>query len=84
MRKIILFPTADHDPAISAPMAEFAQIWRDMPIVVYSRTLTTAGPNATVVREIAVAAGGTVEVAATGAEGTVMKLTLPLAGSGNP
>ncbi|MFF2244039.1 sensor histidine kinase [Arthrobacter sp. NPDC058130] len=42
------------------------------------------GIGLALVREIAVAAGGAVEVAATGAEGTVMKLTLPLAGSGNP
>ena len=46
------WPTADQDPAISAPMAEFAQIWRDMPKIVYSRTMTTAGPNATVVRDV--------------------------------
>ena len=42
------------------------------------------GIGLALVREIAVAAGGTVEVAATGGEGTVMKLTLPLMGSGNP
>lgn len=42
------------------------------------------GIGLALVREIAVAAGGTVEVAATGAEGTVMKLTLPLAGRVNP
>ncbi|MFE4226984.1 sensor histidine kinase [Arthrobacter sp. NPDC056886] len=42
------------------------------------------GIGLALVREIAVAAGGTVEVAATGAEGTVMKFTLPLAGHGNP
>ncbi|MDF9750551.1 two-component system OmpR family sensor kinase [Arthrobacter sp. ES3-54] len=42
------------------------------------------GIGLALVREIAVAAGGTVEVAATGAGGTVMKLTLPLAGSGDP
>jgi dihydrofolate reductase len=46
------WPTADQDPAISAPMAEFARIWRDMPKIVYSRTLTTAGSNATVVRDV--------------------------------
>ena len=46
------WPTADKDPDISPVMAEFAQIWRDMPKIVYSRTLTTAGPNATVVREV--------------------------------
>lgn len=42
------------------------------------------GIGLALVREIAVAAGGTVEVATTGAEGTVMKLTLPLAGRVNP
>lgn len=41
------------------------------------------GIGLALVREIAVAAGGTVEVAGTGAEGTVMKLTLPLAGNAN-
>jgi signal transduction histidine kinase len=58
----------------------------------FVRTATTDGSQRqrsfgiglALVREIAVAAGGTVEVAATGAEGTVMKLTLPLAGRGNP
>lgn len=46
------WPTADKDPDISPVTAEFAQIWRDTPKIVYSRTLTTAGPNATVVREV--------------------------------
>ncbi|MFF2244035.1 dihydrofolate reductase family protein [Arthrobacter sp. NPDC058130] len=46
------WPTADQDPDISPLMAEFAQIWRDMPKIVYSRTLMTAGPNTTVVREV--------------------------------
>ena len=46
------WPTADQDPEISAPMAEFARIWRDMPKFVYSRTLTTAGSNATAVRDV--------------------------------
>ena len=40
------------------------------------------GIGLALVREIAVAAGGTVEVASTGPEGTVMKMTLPLAGVG--
>jgi len=35
-------------------MAEFARIWRDMPKIVYSRTLTTAGWNTTVVPEVVV------------------------------
>jgi dihydrofolate reductase len=46
------WPTADKDPHISPLMAEFAQIWRGMPKFVYSRTLTTAGWNTTVVREV--------------------------------
>ncbi|RKR29928.1 sensor histidine kinase [Arthrobacter oryzae] len=41
------------------------------------------GIGLALVREIAVAAGGSVEVASTGPEGTVMKMTLPLAGIGN-
>jgi dihydrofolate reductase len=46
------WPTADRDPASTAPMAEFAGIWRDMPKVVYSRTLERADWNATVVRDV--------------------------------
>ena len=33
-------------------MAEFARFWRDMPKIVYSRTLERAGWNTTVVREV--------------------------------
>jgi dihydrofolate reductase len=32
--------------------ADFAGIWRDTPKVVYSRTLRTVGPNATVERDV--------------------------------
>ena len=46
------WPTADQDPANAGAMAEFAGIWRDMPKIVYSRTLTSVGPNATLVREV--------------------------------
>ncbi|MGC5290164.1 dihydrofolate reductase family protein [Micromonospora sp. DT231] len=46
------WPTADQDPTSSAPMREFAGIWRDMPKIVYSRTLDHADWNATVVREV--------------------------------
>ncbi|MEH0938592.1 dihydrofolate reductase family protein [Micromonospora psammae] len=49
------WPTADRDPASSAPMREFAGIWREMPKVVYSRTLRHADWNATVVRDVDVA-----------------------------
>jgi dihydrofolate reductase len=46
------WPTADEDPASTAPMVEFARIWRDMPKIVYSRTLERADWNTTVVREV--------------------------------
>ena len=46
------WPTADSDPASTPPMVEFAGIWRDMPKVVYSRTLEQAGWNTTIVREV--------------------------------
>jgi dihydrofolate reductase len=43
------WPTADADPASSRPVVEFARIWRDMPKIVYSGTLTHADWNTTVV-----------------------------------
>ena len=46
------WPTADADPASPPAIVEFAGIWRDMPKVVYSRTLERADWNATVVREV--------------------------------
>src|SRR6266568_2560330 len=46
------WPTADEDPASTAPMVEFARIWRDMPKIVFSRTLERAGWNTTVVPEV--------------------------------
>ena len=46
------WPTADADPAAPTPIAEFARIWRDMPKIVYSRTLGRADWNATVVRDV--------------------------------
>lgn len=46
------WPTADQDPAASPTVVEFAGIWRDMPKLVYSRTLARADWNATVVREV--------------------------------
>ena len=45
------WPTSDADPASTGPMVEFARIWRDMPKIVYSRTLVRADWNTTVVRE---------------------------------
>ncbi len=46
------WPTADQDPASTRPMPEFAGIWRDVPKVVYSRTLERVGDNATLVRDV--------------------------------
>lgn len=46
------WPTADQDPDAPAPMVDFAGIWREMPKVVYSRTLERVGPNATLVRDV--------------------------------
>ncbi len=46
------WPTADTDPANPGPMVEFARIWREMPKIVYSRTLERADWNTTVVRDV--------------------------------
>jgi dihydrofolate reductase len=46
------WPTADADPASSEPVAEFARIWRDMPKLVYSRTLEQADWNTTIVPDV--------------------------------
>jgi dihydrofolate reductase len=46
------WPTADADPAASPEIVDFARIWRAMPKVVFSRTLASAGGNATVRRSI--------------------------------
>jgi dihydrofolate reductase len=46
------WPTADQDPAAPPAVVEFARIWRDMPKVVYSRTLERADSNATVVHDV--------------------------------
>ncbi|KOU70029.1 deaminase [Streptomyces sp. MMG1533] len=46
------WPTADTDPEASPVIAEFAAIWREIPKIVYSRTLEQAGWNTTVVREV--------------------------------
>jgi dihydrofolate reductase len=48
------WPTADADPSTPAPMAEFAGIWREMPKIVYSKTLEHADWNTTIVRDVVV------------------------------
>jgi dihydrofolate reductase len=51
------WPTADRDPAATPTMAEFARIWREMPKIVYSRSLDpgTLAWNTTLAREVVVA-----------------------------
>ncbi|WP_327317565.1 dihydrofolate reductase family protein [Streptomyces sp. NBC_01235] len=48
------WPTADIDPdaEVTAPMVEFAGIWRNIPKYVYSKTLRHADWNTTIVREV--------------------------------
>lgn len=46
------WPTADQDPAATPKVVEFARLWREIPKVVYSRTLERADWNSTVVREV--------------------------------
>jgi dihydrofolate reductase len=46
------WPTADQGPAATTTVVEFARIWRDMPKVVYSRTLPRADWNASVAHDV--------------------------------
>jgi len=46
------WPTADADPASTPTMVEFSRIWREMPKVVFSRTLAAADWNTTILREV--------------------------------
>ena len=46
------WPTADTDPDSPPQIVEFAGIWRDMPKVVFSTTLVSAGWNTTISREV--------------------------------
>lgn len=46
------WPTADDDPDCTPTEREFAGIWRDMPKIVFSRTLQHADWNTEIVREV--------------------------------
>ncbi|MEW1751875.1 dihydrofolate reductase family protein [Streptomyces angustmyceticus] len=46
------WPTADADPSLSGPMAEFAGIWREMPKVVFSRSLERGDWNTRIMRDV--------------------------------
>ncbi|MEU3183364.1 dihydrofolate reductase family protein [Streptomyces sp. NPDC006923] len=48
------WPTADSDPSNAGPVAEFAEIWRNMPKIVFSRTLVRADWNTTLMRDVVV------------------------------
>lgn len=48
------WPTADADPQRTGPMVEYARIWRNMPKVVFSRTLQHADWHTTIVRDVVV------------------------------
>lgn len=50
------WPTADTNPSSTAAMVEFAGIWRDMPKIVFSRTLdpTDTDWNTTIARDVVV------------------------------
>jgi dihydrofolate reductase len=48
------WPTADADPSSTPPVVEFAGIWRDMPKIVFSRTLERADWNTTIMRDVVV------------------------------
>jgi dihydrofolate reductase len=78
------WPTADQDPDASPPVAEFARIWRDMPKIVYSRTLERVDWNATIardvvadeVRELASGPGGDMAVGGADLAGSFRRLDL--------
>lgn len=46
------WPTADTDPSSPEPMVDFARIWREMPKIVFSRTLKRADWNTTVLPDV--------------------------------
>jgi dihydrofolate reductase len=57
------WPTADTDPTSTKPIVEFARIWREMPKIVYSKTLRQAGWNTTIVRDVVPAEVATLKAA---------------------
>ncbi|MEZ0339288.1 dihydrofolate reductase family protein [Mycobacterium sp. pV006] len=65
------WPTADQDPDATPLTVDFAQVWRDMPKVVFSRTLESVGWNSRlergdpveVVRKLKAETDGMLEVA---------------------
>jgi dihydrofolate reductase len=50
---MIPWETADQKPSASEPELEFARIWKDIPKIVFSKTLEKVEGNATLVRDSA-------------------------------
>lgn len=48
------WPTADREEDSTGPVADFAVIWRNMPKIVFSRTLQHAQWHTTIVRDVVV------------------------------
>ncbi len=78
------WPTADEDPSAPQYIAEFAGIWREMPKVVFSRTLEHVDWNARLVQgdaaeeigKLKAEPGRPLEVGGADLAGTVMQLDL--------
>jgi dihydrofolate reductase len=64
------WPTADTDPSSTGPVIEFGRIWRNMPKIVFSRTLEQAELNTTIVRDVV--ADEVMELKAQHGEGLVL------------
>lgn len=76
------WPEADADPNADPITREFAALWRDMPKVVFSKTLTDTAWNTTIHREVDVAVidalraqpGGDINVGAADIPNILMRL----------
>ncbi|MGW6403570.1 dihydrofolate reductase family protein [Streptomyces sp. NPDC055134] len=85
---VSVWPTADADPDCGETMAEFAGIWRNMPKIVFSRTLENTAEstdwNTTIVRDVVVEdvlalkaqTGGDMSLGGAGLAATFMELDL--------
>jgi dihydrofolate reductase len=45
------WPAVETDPSATPAMLEFAGIWKELPKIVFSRTLESVGPNSRLVRD---------------------------------
>ncbi|MFH8737401.1 MULTISPECIES: dihydrofolate reductase family protein [unclassified Streptomyces] len=85
---VSVWPTVDADPDCGETMAEFAGIWRNMPKIVFSRTLENSAENTdwntTIVRDVVVEdilalkaqPGGDMSLGGAGLAATFMELDL--------